>query len=498
METNDRTNIDLDEEVGSLLNNAGISRDEIENKDRTRGPNEATNLLDMITSGQLETIRGLAAISYIDTQIECRKLMQCEIDELSKRAADKFIQHLKNTAALAGAAAGTTNGFAPNLDSHEHLIEESNVAAVANSEVAGQAVASGLVPEFGAVLAKFEPGALAYGFPPAVEALIEKAKLDPVQTEELLRHFRELFQQIERWESDVESIHIAGVEDTASIAHAKELAKAIQKERLNAEKRKKIIKDPYLRPGQLIDGVFKVYVDQMNPIEKMAIAKAQYVENLERERKETIRLERVEQLKPFVENITAFNLHPDNMTDEAFTVTLDNCKAAHASREKEAAEAAEKAEKQARAKNRSYQLLELGFSRDDEAQRHIIGEITIYNNDLANEPDDVWGKRIAEITPRVTEIRSEQKRLADEAAAIKKAEEERIAAETDETLRKQREAETLALAPDKVKLEKLATDIEAIVFPEVANDKTIEILGGTKSDLYQVVTRLRAKLNQLP
>ena len=484
------TKIDLDEEVESLLAEAGSDRDDSENRTE-----EVFRCGDVMCKDEGVDVTSFS-VTYTPEGAACST---CG-DLFSIYTTESRRPMNVPPSPFVGEPAPTTNGHAPDADSNEqHLIDESKVAAAANSETAGQAVASGLVPELGSVLQKYEPGALAYGFPPAVEALIERAKLDPVQIENLRTHFRDLFLRINSWELDVESIHIAGVEDTASIAKAKELAKAIQKERLNAEKRKKIIKDPYLKPGQLIDGVFKVYVDLMSPIERMAIAKAQYVENLEKERKETIRLERVALLTPFVENIAVFNLHPDNMTDEAFTVTLDNCKAAHDARVKEEAEAAEKAEKQARAKNRSYQLLELGFSRDDEAQRHIIGEITIYNNDLANEPDETWNKRIAEITPRVAEIRAEQKRLADEAAAIKAAEAERLRSETDETLRKQREAETLALAPDKVKLQTLVDYVEAAPFPDgIVNDKTIAILGEMKSDLFQVATRWKAKLNQLP
>lgn len=56
----------------------------------------AKSLGDMVTGKQLGLIRSIARERNIDAERECSQLMHCGIDELSKRAASEFIDHLQN------------------------------------------------------------------------------------------------------------------------------------------------------------------------------------------------------------------------------------------------------------------------------------------------------------------------------------------------------------------------------------------------------------------
>jgi hypothetical protein len=56
----------------------------------------AKTLGDMITSKQQAMIRGLAREASVDAAAECSRLMQCGIDELSKRSASDLIEHLQD------------------------------------------------------------------------------------------------------------------------------------------------------------------------------------------------------------------------------------------------------------------------------------------------------------------------------------------------------------------------------------------------------------------
>ena len=78
--------------------------DTIERSDETPtyGPSPAIDdpvaksLGDMVTSKQLGMIRAIARTASIDAEHECSQLMNCRIDELSKRAASELIAHLQN------------------------------------------------------------------------------------------------------------------------------------------------------------------------------------------------------------------------------------------------------------------------------------------------------------------------------------------------------------------------------------------------------------------
>jgi hypothetical protein len=56
----------------------------------------ARSLGDLVTAKQLGMIKGLARDAKVEADIECKQVMQCNVDELSKRAASDFIEHLKD------------------------------------------------------------------------------------------------------------------------------------------------------------------------------------------------------------------------------------------------------------------------------------------------------------------------------------------------------------------------------------------------------------------
>lgn len=56
----------------------------------------AKSLGDLVTAKQLGMIRALAREKGIDAEEECTNVMQCKTDELSKKAASSFIQHLQD------------------------------------------------------------------------------------------------------------------------------------------------------------------------------------------------------------------------------------------------------------------------------------------------------------------------------------------------------------------------------------------------------------------
>lgn len=55
----------------------------------------ARSLGDMVTAKQLGMIRAIARESGFDAETECNSLLNCGVDELSKRAASNLIEHLQ-------------------------------------------------------------------------------------------------------------------------------------------------------------------------------------------------------------------------------------------------------------------------------------------------------------------------------------------------------------------------------------------------------------------
>lgn len=67
----------------------------------------AKSMSDLVTPKQLGMIRALAREANVDVEAECQTALRCRTDELSKRGASSFIDHLKN---LGHEAAAATNG----------------------------------------------------------------------------------------------------------------------------------------------------------------------------------------------------------------------------------------------------------------------------------------------------------------------------------------------------------------------------------------------------
>jgi hypothetical protein len=56
----------------------------------------AKSMSDLVTPKQLGMIRALAREAGVEVEEECQQVLRCRTEELSKKAASSFIDHLKN------------------------------------------------------------------------------------------------------------------------------------------------------------------------------------------------------------------------------------------------------------------------------------------------------------------------------------------------------------------------------------------------------------------
>ncbi len=90
---------DVIEKTGSVLQANEFPRDPL-----------AKSMADLVTPKQLGMIRALGREAGVDIDEECQNVLRCKTDELSKRAASSFIDHLKNSQQDT-AAANSNNGM---------------------------------------------------------------------------------------------------------------------------------------------------------------------------------------------------------------------------------------------------------------------------------------------------------------------------------------------------------------------------------------------------
>lgn len=68
---------------------------EEQRENRATGDPVAKSLGDMVTTKQLGMIKAIAREHGVDAEAECHSLLNCHVDELSKRAASNLIEHLQ-------------------------------------------------------------------------------------------------------------------------------------------------------------------------------------------------------------------------------------------------------------------------------------------------------------------------------------------------------------------------------------------------------------------
>lgn len=274
---------------------------------------------------------------------------------------------------------------------------------------------------------------------------------------------------------------------------------ALVKVRSRAKEIKEELKENILTEGKLIDKLFNTVIDtaQLSESEYDAIEK--HAENLEKERKESLRKERTGSLSGLTENTAMYPL--GEMSEEAFNELLSGLKMA-----KEAAEQAmikaeeeriakEKAEAEERERIRLENIKLKAEAEENERlaaierkkQADALAKIEAERK--AEQEKARKEKEVQEL--KLKKEREENERLANELKDKKEAEEMAIKqakekADKDEKERKEAEKKALK-APDKEKLKEWLNSIQCPPMPvcksSESQDKAVEILarfGGFK------------------
>jgi hypothetical protein len=249
------------------------------------------------------------------------------------------------------------------------------------------------------------------------------------------------------------------------IEAAKKVRLQISKIRIDAEKIRKAEKEEFLRAGKAIDGVANILKFAVVEKEEKLKEIEKYFENLAKEKWEKVNLKRKNELLKY---------DPDpaddlaDMSNDVWEHYLNGVKLDYEKRieaEKKAEE--ERIEREKAEEQRRVEIEEENkrLKAEAEAAEKKAEVERIKREKKEKERDEEIAKQEAILKKE----RDERERIEKELAA-KKAEEERIKAE------QAAKEKSLALAPDKVKLLQLATDISNIKLPVVKNEEAEKIL----------------------
>jgi len=236
----------------------------------------------------------------------------------------------------------------------------------------------------------------------------------------------------------IEEAALAVPQDAPDVARAMRMR--LKSIRVDAEKTRRALKEDSLRRGQAIDGVNRLLLERLKPLEERMDAIERVEEIARKARIAALQAAREEQMAPYAEHCLVMDLA--TLFEEQFTALLARCKES-----KEAAEAAEafaQAERLAREE------------ADRQEREGLRAEAERLAAEAAAERE---ARRAAEAE---LARKAEEERRVQEAA--RRAEVERLAAER-----------AAAAAPDVDKLRAFARVVRALSVPEFESEAGCEL-----------------------
>jgi colicin import membrane protein len=272
-----------------------------------------------------------------------------------------------------------------------------------------------------------------------LSTIVEQSGLERAKAESIWSNFEPYFNAASECGAKVNGLEITDINQKKEMRLARDTRLELKKIRVAAEKTKKELKDGVLKEGRFIDATFNLISDATKPIEAYLKEKEEFAKRKEEERKERLRIERWDKLRPFdvvaISNVEFLNMA--NMTDKEFEQLLDRSQRAY---EERARIEAENARLRAEAEERERQLAE--ERANFEAARKAAEDIVRIEREK---------REIAERAEREAREAAERAEREKEWTAIQKAREEAEAAQRE--LREKQEAEERAKREEAARLE---------------------------------------------
>ena len=310
-----------------------------------------------------------------------------------------------------------------------------------------------------------------------IMVVIEESKVEQSTATTLLDSFTPFFIQAKEWADKAKCLVVTDATQITEMKQARDARLILRQIRIDADKKRKELKEDSLRYGKAVQGVYNVIEFLIAPIEQHLQDQEDFAKIAEKKRQDELRILRtaeIESYQAFLPPLGDLGTCKQEDFDRWCQIAKDQEKAQEAQAQKEAQDALEKAEAEAKERER--------ISRENDELRKQAQKA---------EAERVEAERVAreerEEAQKVLDAeRSERARIEDEIKA--KAEAERVEAE-----RVAREEKQAKSAPDKVKLLALASMVNSLDLPDVSSPEANEILVNVRGLLLKVSTYIVSK-----
>lgn len=342
------------------------------------------------------------------------------------------------------------------------------------------------------------------------------------------------FKQAAEWETRAKALVVTDVSQTREMKMAREARLALKNIRVEADKKRKALKEDSLRYGKAVQGVYNVLEYLIVPIENHLEQQEKFAEIQEQRRKEALFLERSLAIEPYAEYLAFLRSVPLlELSDEEFAdLVFRGKQAKHEAEESARIEAARiEAERKQRELHETRKNALIPFAQFIDGFLSInFGEIS--DSDYTAIQSDAKGKKDAfeaeqarikaEKVALEAKLEAERKAAAEKLKAEKEAA-EKLRAEQEAKLRAEMEAKRkaeselaarlkaeeqarkaaekaakkAAAAPDVEKLRALALQLQNMALPEMRTDDGVAIISDVKVLLGKIANHIESKVSQL-
>ena len=321
--------------------------------------------------------------------------------------------------------------------------------------------------------------------------IMEETGLEPTKAEIVVQKFSGFFQEARVWEKKAKEIVVNDETDKGLMDRAREARLELKKIRVNAENTRKELKEQSLREGKAIDGIANIIKAIIVPIEEHLEKQEKFAEYKEAERKETIRIEREEMLRPFVEDVSFFNLK--EMSEAGFNQLLQSSKSAmeaqkEAEKKAEAdrvAKEKEEAEERERIRKENEKLKKEAEAREKELEKERA------KAEVARTKLEAQRKKEAEAREKAERELREQKEAQARAEQEAKAKEE-----AEETAREEAKHQA-ELAPDKEKILAFSNAIASVSVPKCTSLEGIKAIEQAEKEIRMACKKMCKSVSAL-
>lgn len=310
--------------------------------------------------------------------------------------------------------------------------------------------------------------------------VVEQNGLAPTTAKALIETFEPYFGKADELCAQAAGVRVTDATQVSEMKKSRELRLALKAVRVEAEKSRKTLKEDSLRMGKAIDGINNVLLLQIEPVEKHLEDQEKFAERAEAARKEALRQARADVLAPYNVDTSAYSL--GEMTEAAFTILFNGTKLAHEAQ----IEAARKAEADRIAA--------------EEARKAEEARIRAENERLRKEREEAEKAAKAEREAAEAKLAEERKKAQAEAAAaaevLRKEREARERIEAENRAREEAEAKRVAdeaaakkkaaAAPDKAKLSAFAAHVRTMDIPDTKSPDAVAVVKGINARLHDL------------